>query len=153
MNRLASRLASYRWESGVTARIQVRGELVIEPALKWCEIKKSRFALGDHLGPDDPGIMLLVASEDHETDEGVNTVISCSRVIPWSRSPYDPGDLAGDVRELCAELEGHSVTGEMTLYDTDMRGDLRRVIVRGGEVSEDRARMMWSDGTPVAMPY
>lgn len=134
----------------MSARIQVRGELVIEPALKWREIKKSRFVPGDPPRFDDPGVMLLVTSKDNETDEGVTTVISCNRVVPWSHSPYDPGDLAEDLRELCTELDGHSVTGEVVLYDTESR-DIRRLVVAGGEVREDRARTLWPDGTPVAL--
>lgn len=124
-------------------RISVRGEFRIEPPLKWSEIKVSSFLHAEQGGSGITDLVLQVISEDHDTEDGVNTVITCDRAVPWTHSPYDPANLLENAEDLRAECAGHEVTGEMVLYDTERVGLVTRIVMDAEGVREERARLLW----------
>lgn len=127
--------------------IVVRGELRIDPPLKWSEIRKSRFLRTEEGGTEVTDLVLDVHAARQDTDEGMNTVITCDRAVPWNTSPHDPRNLLENVRGLRAENPGHTVTGELVLYDADFLGDVRRIVSDDVGVREEKARLVWPDGT------
>lgn len=127
-------------------RIAVRGEFRIDPPLKWSEIKVSSFLPQEQGGSEITDLVLQVLSEERETEEGVITVLTCDRAIPWTHSPYDPANLLENAEELRAECAGHDVSGEMVLYDTERVGYVTRIAIDGDGVREERARLLWPDG-------
>lgn len=129
------------------ARIAVRGEFRIDPPLKLSEIKESGFLSDDDGGSQIRSIVLVLDHEEMETDTSVTTVVTCSRVVPWMASPFDPRGLPEDVEELRAECGGHTVTGQMVLYDSERLGYASRVIADSSGVREEEARLVWPDGT------
>lgn len=127
-------------------RIAVRGEFLIDPPLKWSEIKNSRFLHSADGGAEVTDLVLAVSTEEYDTDEGVSTVITCDRAVPWSHSPYDPRNLLEDAKELRAECAGHTVTGQMVLYDAERLGLVIRVVSDADGVREEQARLAWPSG-------
>lgn len=136
----------------MSVRVTVRGEFRIEPPLDWFEIKDSPFSVTKN-GLDDQDVILAITNKNIETNRGIETVISCDRVIPLMEAPYDARNLLEDVRALRAKFEGHAVTGEMVVYNLDEPGDIRRVIAGPDGVREESAQILWPDGTPVALLY
>jgi hypothetical protein len=131
------------------ARIAVRGEYRIDPPLKLSEIKESGFLSSEDGGGAIRSIVLALTHDERETDEAVTTVITCSRVVPWMASPFDPRGLLEDVEELRAECAGHTVTGQMVLYDAERLGCVSRVVATPEGVREEGGRIVWPDGTEV----
>jgi hypothetical protein len=134
-------------------KIAVRGEFHIDPPLKWAEIKNSRFLHSDQGGTEITDVILQVTANEFDDDEGVRTVITCDRVVPWMASPYDPSNLLENVEDLRAECAGHTVTGQMVLYDIERLGYVGRVVSDAEGVREERARLIWPDGSEVDPLY
>lgn len=127
-------------------RISVRGEFRIEPPLKWSEIKTSSFLHAEQGGSGITDLVLQVTSQEYDTEEGLNTVITCDRAVPWTHSPYDPANLLENAEDLRAECAGHEVSGAMILYDTERVGYVTRIVMDANGVREERARLVWPDG-------
>jgi hypothetical protein len=128
-------------------QIAVRGEFHIDPPLKWVEVKNSRFLHTDQGGTEITDVVLQVTAEEFDDDEGVRTVITCNRVVPWTASPYDPRNLLENMEELRAECTGHTVTGQMILYDIERVGYVSRIVSDSEGVREERALLIWPDGS------
>ncbi|MFE0472457.1 DUF6205 family protein [Streptomyces sp. NPDC058947] len=137
----------------MSLRLVVRGEFRIDPPLKWSDIRNSRFLPADHGGTEITDIVLQVQTETTDDDEGVRTLFTCDRVVPWTRAPYSPTTMLENVEDLRTECSGHSVTGEMVLYDTERVGYVTRVVSDRDGVREERARLVWPDGSEVEPLY
>lgn len=133
--------------------MRVLGEYRIDPPLKWSEIKKSGFLSSDQGGSQITDIVLQLTQEERDTDTEFITVVTCDRVIPWTDSTYDPRNLLENAKELIAECGGHSVTGQMVAYDTEAVGYVIRVVVDAAGAREEKARMVWPDGSEVESLY
>jgi Family of unknown function (DUF6205) len=131
----------------MAARMLVRGEYRIEPPLKWVQIKESSFLPSDRGGSQVSDVVLQLTEEERETDEGVFVTVTCDKVAPWTASTCDPVNLLDSVKDLVAECAGHNVTGEMIAYDTEYLGYVTRVIVDDEGAREERARLVWPDGS------
>lgn len=132
----------------------VRGELRIDPPLKWGQIRESRFYDADGIGrPGDrqPDVLLDVEREDTETEEGIVTRLHCRRVIPYQSAPYTARTLLEDVRELYEAFPGHAVRGQLVAYDEEP-GQIWRVVADDAGVRKEWARLVWPDGTEVEFP-
>lgn len=137
----------------------VRGELTIKPPLKWRQIHESRFyaeGMDRRAGRGIPSaarpdVVLDVLREDTATEEGFNTRLYCTRAVPYQGAPYTAGTLVEDIEELCAAFPGHTIRGQIVLYDEEP-GSVRRVIADDDGVREERARLVWPDGTEVELP-
>ncbi|MCP9209671.1 DUF6205 family protein [Streptomyces sp. NEAU-Y11] len=130
----------------MSIRMAVRGEFRIDPPLKWPAIKDSAYlANGDGAAMTD--IILRVDAEESDTEDGIHTVITSSRVVPWTSAPYDPRNLLSNIKDLQAECTGHVIQGQMVLYDVEMPGYITRVILDEAGPREERARLVWPDGS------
>lgn len=127
-------------------RFAVRGEFRIDPPLKWSEIKGSSFLREEQGGTEVTDIVLQVSTQSFDAEEGVRTVITCDRAVPWSHAPYDPRNLLENVYTLRAECVGHKVTGQVVLYDMERVGHVSRIVSDEKGVREEQARLVWPDG-------
>lgn len=127
--------------------MSVQGEFRIDPPLKWPEIKNHGLLSQEDGGTRITDIVLQVAATETDTDEGVHTVVTCARVVPWRGSVYDAENLLANVEELRAECAGHTVTGEMVLYSRDYPGYVMRVVSDADGVRKEAARLVWPDGS------
>lgn len=125
----------------------MRGEFSIEPPLKLSEIRDSDFLPADEGNLQLASIELLLSRAERETDAEVITTITCDRVVPWTSAPCNPGDLLESVRVLIAECQGHKISGQIVLYDEDHLGCVSRVIVDESGAREERAELVWPDGS------
>lgn len=133
----------------MSVRMFVRGEYRIDPPLTLAEVEKSSFLSEQEGGSQITDIVLSLEHEERRTETEVITTITCSRVIPWSASAYDPCNLLENVQGLVAECRGHAVTGEVVAYDADLTGYVMRVVADADGVREEKARMIWPDGSEV----
>lgn len=129
------------------ARIFVRGELRIEPPLKLSQIKASSFLPVGDGGGRIAEIELQLARDETETDTSLVTVVTCNRVAPWTSSPYDARNLLESVEALMEECAGHDVTGQLVMYDSEFLGCVARIVVDENGVREERAQLVWPDGS------
>jgi Family of unknown function (DUF6205) len=128
----------------------VSGRFTIEPPLTWSQIKNSRFNVEDGTGKS-PDIRFEVFQEETETDEGLNIRIFCRSVAPYQPSRFGAYTLVEDAAELRDAFPGHEIRGEMILCGDDS-GDIRRVVIDDTGVREEKARLLWPDGTEAILP-
>lgn len=134
----------------------VGGYFTIQPELKWSEIRNSKFYLDNkpQVSRTDPGIVLRVDSNEVETDEGVNTALTCSYAVPW-RESFDCRALDEDADALVKAMEeiGRTVRGEMVVQPRDYGdGGIWRVVIDEEGARKEMARLQWPDGSEVELP-
>lgn len=130
----------------------VSGVLVIDPPLKWSEIKASRFYLEDKVDMSfETAVVLAVDQADKETDEGVSVIFTSNTAIPW-RESFDCRGLERDVRALAKDLAetGHTLHGVMTVSG-DWVTDVWRVVADENGVRKEKACFTWPDGSAVEL--
>lgn len=133
----------------------VWGYLTIHPPLKWSEIRESRFLLENQMdGTRDTDVVFHPHRDEVESDEGVNTVITCKMAVPCRQS-FDCRNLEEDTGLLVREMSkiGRTVRGELIARPHDSRdGDVWRVVVDEEGARTETARLQWPDGSEVELP-
>lgn len=131
---------------------RVDGYLSVKPPLKWSQIKDSRFFVENKVSSHGtPRIAMLVDREDRETDEGVNTVLTCRTVGPLRDTPYDARLMEDDVLALVREFPEHEFRGELVVDGEDFGGDVWRVVCDNEGVRKEHAQLLWPDGSKVEL--
>jgi len=128
----------------------VSGRFTIEPPLTWSQIKSSRFNVEAETGKS-PDIRFEIFQEETETEDGLSIRIYCRGAVPYQPSRFGAYTLAEDATELCDAFPGHEIRGEMILCGDDS-GDIRRVVIDDAGVREEKARLLWPDGTEAVIP-
>ena len=128
----------------------VSGRFSIDPPLTWAQIKSSRFNVEAGTGKS-PDIRFEVFQEETETEEGLSIRIYCTGAVPYQQSRFGAYTLAEDAAELREAFPGHEIQGEMILCGDDS-GDIRRVVLDATGVREEKARLLWPDGTEAIIP-
>lgn len=133
----------------------VSGSYRIDPPLKWSEIRESRFLeQNQKASKDQTDVVLLVDSEERETDDGVTQILSSNTVVPC-RPAFDCRALDEHTEMLVVAMReiGRTVTGEMLVQPHDYGdGGIWRVVVDENGVRKDMAQLTWPDGTSVEIP-
>jgi hypothetical protein len=123
------------------------GEVSISPPLKWKELKGSDFitectrSSGRKSGQS---LIFEITEVQRDTDEGEETVRTCSAVIPVRGGHGASGYLAANMREIMLAHPGHVFKGEFITYpEPGMHQFPTRILVTGAEVVEQTADVTW----------
>ena len=131
---------------------RVTGYLSVKPPMKWSQIKDSKFFIENKaVGRGTPRIAMCVDRDDRETDEGVNTVLTCRTIGPLRDTPYDARQMEDDVAELVAAFPDHAFRGELVVDSEDFGGDVWRVVSDEEGVRKEVALLLWPDGSKVEL--
>ncbi len=133
----------------------VSGHYAIDPPLKWSEIRDSPFLLENQTShSQDTDVVLKPEREEEESDTGVLITITCSSAVPC-RDAFDCRALEGETTAFMEAMKamGRMVRGVMTVQPHEYGdGGVWRVVVDGGGVRSEAARLLWPDGSTVDLP-
>ncbi len=125
----------------------LRGELVIEPPLRYGEYKDSPHNGQQRAQENKLGVYLAEDRETVETDDGVLDVRTAGRVVyAWPRAEklYD---IVPELQRLVDAHPGHAFTGEFRAEGDDF-GDIWLLRVNADrKVERVLPTITWPDGT------
>ena len=116
---------------------RVEGQINIEPALTWVEIKASQFRA------DGYDVRLDIEETTVDTDEGTLTIQRAAALIPTYDGPYRAYDLVEHVQAAIDEHPDRSFTGHLECTGED--GALSRVAIRDRTARRITPRIVWDE--------
>ncbi len=121
----------------------ITGGCTIEPPLDAGELRL--------LPSEDYGLVRIETVEDvRVVAEGILTVRTGTRLgLAWDDAvkAYDfESDVARAVAAVTEAGDGHAVNGTFRVEGED-QGDVWRLVVTGGRIARENARLVWPDGT------
>lgn len=122
----------------------VRGEISIEPPLKWGEMAGSPFLFAMADGEKD--VRIRVEETEVETEDGVLTRKMGVAIVPWSEDSYKARNVDGDLEELIAlHGEGRQFPGQLE-GEGERNGDMWKMRVSADHrVQQIKAQTVWPD--------
>lgn len=131
---------------------RVEGELTITPPLEWGQLKESTFfAEGTHAHrhpSNAPDVKFLVEEDEEETSQGFYLKRYAAHVVPYREEPYRCRTILDDIRSLIGDFPENEFRGIFILTG-EYVGDLRRILVDERGVREEKAKLIWPDGSEV----
>lgn len=122
----------------------VTGEFTITPPLTWPEFKDSQFAPGNITDSYDPELILRVAEEPVDTDDGPLLRRTATALVMREIDEYRAYNLLAQVQTAVDSFPGHTFTGRLDC-EGEESADLWRVVVREGRAVKVEPRIVWPD--------
>lgn len=130
---------------GYTTHVQ--GEFRFEPPLSWAEIKDSPFNDESRRTPlQAKEVRLIVDTEEVDTEHGILTRKTASRLVLAWEDEYKEHNLVGHVNEAIDAFPGHTVTGRMDCEGED-NSDIWRIVIRDRRAVRVNAQIVWPEGS------
>ena len=124
---------------------QVTGEIAIAPPIKWGDINGSPFLPDSGEWTD---VVLRVAEDSIDTDEGTLTRRSCAAIEPATDDGYKAYGIQVDLQTLLNAIgPGHEYSGYLEGLGEDNE-DIWRLYVRDGKAIKVKVQLVWPEGTP-----
>jgi hypothetical protein len=132
---------------------ELRGELMIQPLLRWAQYKDSQHLGLDNAKKNNKSLYLLESSTPVETEEGIlerRQAYGLGFAWPYPVKMYDI------LEELQALVDAvgpeHRITGEMRAEGSDF-ADIWKLTVVAGRAVRLIPTITWPDGTVEASRY
>ncbi len=125
-------------------RTHVTGEFAIAPPLTWTEFKDSQFAPHNITEPYDPDVILRVAEESVDTEDGPLLKRTATALVMREIDEYNSRNLLAQVQKAIDSFPGHTFTGRLDC-EGEGNADLWRVVVRNGRAVKVEPRIVWPD--------
>jgi len=122
----------------------VRGEFAITPALAWPEFKDSEFAPHNITESYDPDLILRVAEESVDTDDGPLLRRTATGLVMREIDEYNSRNLLAQVQKAVDSFPGHIFTGRLEC-EGEENTDLWRVVIRDGRAVEVKPQIVWPE--------
>lgn len=122
----------------------VTGEFAIEPPLTWNEFKASPFAPHNITEPYDPDLILIVAEDNVDTDDGPLLRRTATALAMREIDEYNARNLMAQVQKAVDSFPGHTFTGRLDC-EGEENTDLWRVVVRDDRAVKVQPRIVWPD--------
>lgn len=126
----------------------VTGEFTITPPLTWPEFKDSKFAPHNIDCSYDPDLILRVAEENIDTDDGPLLRRTATALVMREIDEYNSRNLLDQVQKAVDSFPGHAFAGRLDC-EGEEGADLWRVVIRDGRAVEVKPQIVWPDGTEV----
>jgi hypothetical protein len=120
------------------------GEFTITPPLTWNEFKDSEFAPHNITTSYDPDLILRVAEETVDTEDGPLHRRTASVLAMREIDEYRADGLIGHVQKAIDAFPGHTFTGRLDCEGAH-NPDMWRVIIRQGRATRVEPRIIWPD--------
>jgi hypothetical protein len=125
-----------------------RGAVTIDPPLNHAEIRASGVDVGRDEWPD---LRLKIAETFEETPDGVLSRRTANALIPGCEDDVTGYDFAGSLAAAVSRLsDAHTLNGQFTREGAD-QGDVERWVVTDGRIHNEKARLVWPDGSQVGL--
>jgi hypothetical protein len=125
-------------------RTHVTGEFAITPPLAWPEFKDSEFAPHNIDCSYDPDLILRVAEESVDTDDGPLLKRTATALAMREIDEYNARNLMAQVQKAVDSFPGHTFTGRLEC-EGEENTDLWRVVIRDGRAVKVEPRIVWPD--------
>lgn len=122
----------------------VTGEFAITPPLAWPEFKDSGFAPHNITDSYDPDLILRVAEESVDTDDGPLLRRTATALVMREIDEYRAYNLLDQVQKAIDSFPGHTFTGRLDC-EGEENADIWRVVVRSGRAVKVEPRIVWPD--------
>jgi hypothetical protein len=130
----------------------MRGEITIEPPLRWFEYKDSPYRSREHAMENRKGLYLVERSEQVETDDGILEARTATAVaFPWPY-PVRLSLVEEELQELVDAFPGHQFVGYLH-GQGPVWGDIWRLGVTDGQAVKTVPMIAWPDGTILERPF
>lgn len=120
----------------------VTGEFAITPPLTWNEFKDSEFAPHNINDNYDPDLILRVAEESVDTEEGPLLRRSATALAMREIDEYRAHTLLDQVQKAVDAFPGHTFTGRLEC-EGEESADLWRVVIRDGRAVKVEPQIVW----------
>jgi hypothetical protein len=122
----------------------VTGEFAIEPPLTWPEFKDSEFVPHNIDCSYDPDLILRVAEESVDTDDGPLLRRTATALVMREIDEYRAYNLLDQVQKAVDSFPSHTFTGRLDCEGEEST-DLWRVVIRDGRAVKVEPRIVWPD--------
>lgn len=122
----------------------VTGEFAITPPLTWPEFRDSEFAPHNITDRYDPDLILRVAEESVDTDDGPLLRRTATALVMREIDEYRAYNLLEQVQKAVDAFPGHTFAGRLEC-EGEENTDIWRVVVRNGRVVKVEPRIVWPD--------
>lgn len=122
----------------------VTGEFTIEPPLTWPEFKDSEFAPDNITESYDPDLILRVAEETVDTDDGPLLKRTATALVMREIDEYNAYGLLNQVQKAVDSFPDHTFTGRLNC-EGEENTDMWRVVIRGGRAVKVVPSIVWPD--------
>jgi hypothetical protein len=121
------------------------GELTIEPALTWAEVRDSAFS-PDNFEASRLDVKIRVEQTEEDTDDGLVIRRSGVALIPAYEDEMKGSNIVEHVQRFIDENPAHIIGGRLDC-EGEEAGDLWRLEVHTGRAVKVTPRIIWPDGS------
>lgn len=123
----------------------VTGAFTISPPLSWPEFKGSKFAPDNIAHSWEPSLILRVAEESVDTDDGPLLRRTATALVMREIDEYRAYGLLEEVQEAFDSFPGHTFSGRLEC-EGEENTDMWRVVVRDGRTAvRVEPQIVWPD--------